>query len=155
MSGYVACVWFHVLAACVWIGSMVFFAAAVVPTLRRPEVRPSAAMLLGVLGPRFRVLGLASLGTLLVSGTFLLGYHGVGWSALTPGGPWWSSTFAHTLIHKLLLVGVVIVTSVVHEIVSRGDDPMRRRRAASWIGRVMMLASLGILYFAVRLARGL
>ena len=155
MSGYVVLVWLHVLAAAVWIGSMAFFAAVVVPALRSGALRANAMSLIAILGPRFRTLGLASLGTLLVTGFFVLRYHGIGWAELTHGGAWTSSSFGHTLLHKLALVGVVLVASVAHEIVSRGDDPGRHRRAASWVGRIMMLASLAILYYAVRLVRGL
>ncbi len=155
MIGYVALVWLHVFAATAWIGSMVFFAAGVVPALRSKALRANAASLIAMLGPRFRVLGLASLGLLLVTGTLLLGYHGIGWTELTRGGPWTSSAFGRALLHKLAFVGVVLVASIAHEIVSRGNDPTRHRRAASWIGRIMMLASLAILYYAVRLVRGL
>ena len=153
MTGYLALVWLHVLAATVWIGSMVFFAAVVVPALRRD--RANAASLIAALAPRFRTLGLGSLATLLVSGVLLLGDHGIGWAELTRGGTWTASSFGRTLAHKLTLVGVVLVASVAHEIVSRGPDPNRHRRAASWIGRIMMLTSLAILYYAVRLVRGL
>ncbi len=150
MSGYVAWVWLHVFAATVWIGSMAFFAAVVVPALRTKALRDNAMSLVAILGPRFRILGFASLGTLLVTGVLLLGYHGIGWTELTHGGAWTASNFGRTLLHKLALVGVVLVVSVVHEIIS-----MRNRRAASWVGRIMMIASLGILYYAVRLVRGL
>jgi uncharacterized membrane protein len=150
MSGYVALVWLHVFAATVWIGSMAFFAAVVVPALRTKTLRENAMSLITILAPRFRILGLASLGALLVTGVVLLGYHGIGWAEVTHGGPWTASNFGRTLLHKLALVGVVLVVSVVHEIIGA-----RNRRAASWIGRIMMLASLGILYYAVLLVRGL
>ena len=135
MTGYLALVWLHVLAATVWIGSMAFFAAVVVPALRRGELRANASSLLAILGPRFRVLGLAALATLLVTGTLLVGYHGIGWADAMRGGTWTQSNFGRTLAHKLSLVGVVLLASVAHELVSRGADPQRHRRAASWIGR--------------------
>ena len=153
MSGYVWCVWLHVLAATVWVGSMVFFAVAVVPALRRREVRDVAPALMTILGARFRVVGTVSLLVLLVTGALELGYHGIGWSDLMHG-TLWSSDFGRTLAHKLALVAVVVAATVVHEFITR-RDALQHRRAASWIGRVMMVASLGILYFAVRLARGL
>lgn len=149
MTGYVVLVWLHVFAAAVWIGSMAFFAAVVVPALRTKALRENATSLVLILGPRFRILGFVSLGALLVTGTFLLGYHGIGWTELTHGGPWTASNFGRTLLHKLALVGVVLVVSVIHEIIGA-----KNRRAASWVGRIMMLASLGILYYAVRLVRG-
>ena len=155
MSGYVALVFLHVFAATVWIGSMAFFAAVVVPALRSKTLRANATSLITILGPRFRALGFVALGTLLVTGVLLLRYHGIGWAELMHGGPWTSSNFGRTLMRKLALVAVVLVASVAHEIINRGNDPSRHRLAASWVGRIMMIASLAILYYAVRLVRGL
>lgn len=33
---YTLCVWVHTIAAAAWVGSMIFFAAEVVPILRKP-----------------------------------------------------------------------------------------------------------------------
>jgi putative copper resistance protein D len=152
MSGYVLVTWLHVLAATVWIGSMVFFALVVVPALRRPEARGSAGALIEILGARYRVLGTVSLAILLVTGFVELAYRGIGWAELT-SRPLWASAFGRTLAHKLALVGVVVAATAAHEVVTR-LGATKHRRAASWIGRVMMIASLAILYLAVCLARG-
>ncbi len=153
MNGYILCIWLHVLAACVWIGSMVFFAAVVVPTLRHHAIRSSAATLMGVMGPKFRAVGMLSLAALIVTGVIQLGYRGIGWSEIRSAALW-SSDWGRTLAHKLSLVALVVAATIAHEFITRGD-PVRYRRAASWIGRLMMIASVAILYFAVRLSRGL
>jgi putative copper resistance protein D len=153
MNGYVLVVFLHVLAATVWVGSIVFFTAVVVPVIRRPETRDAAPAFVMAIGARYRVVGTGSLVVLLVTGFLELAYRGIGWSELFQR-PLWASAFGRTLAHKLVLVAVVVVATVAHELVTRAGA-LKHRRAASWIGRVMAIASLAILYFAVRLARGL
>jgi uncharacterized membrane protein len=57
MTSYVLIVGIHVLAAAVWIGSLAFFALAVVPVLRRVETGERRAALLTGIGRRFRMVG--------------------------------------------------------------------------------------------------
>jgi uncharacterized membrane protein len=166
MSGYVVCVWLHVVAAAVWVGSMVFFAAVIVPVLRSTEVRRKAPELLGRIGARFRVVGWVSLSVLLVTGLGNLHYRGIGWSTVVDP-VFWASGFGRALAWKLGLVALVVVMTLVHEATmgkkakdALEHDPssstaLRARRTASWIGRIVMLASLAILFFAVVLVRGL
>jgi len=42
MTWYLLAVSLHILAACVWIGGMVFLAAVLLPVLREPEYRGAA-----------------------------------------------------------------------------------------------------------------
>jgi len=165
MSGYAFFVWLHIVAACVWVGSMVFFAAVVVPVLRRPETRPYAAVLLRLLGARFRVLGWVALGVLLVTGTLNLHYRGITWPAVVSPA-FWSMGFGRLLAWKLALVALVAVVTALHDVLvgrsavrtlteSPGSPKaVRIRTLASWLGRTTLLASLAILVIAVWLVRG-
>jgi putative copper export protein len=131
---------------------MVFFAAVVVPTIRRPEMRPSAPILMRFVGPRFRVLGWAALGVLGITGVLNLYFRGITWSMLVDGG-FWSAGFGRILGYKLVLVAVVVVMALAHEWVASGSGEAQARRA-SWLGRVMLVLSLAILFLAVSLVRG-
>lgn len=165
MTLYVLTVWLHILAAATWIGSMVFFAAVVVPLLRRPELRASAPSLIRLLGPRFRLLGWIALTTLIVTGAANLYLRGLTWAVLSSSG-FWSQGFGRMLAWKLMFVVLVLALTVGHEVVvresafdARGNnvDPAkaeRVRRAASLIGRFTLLASLAIAFFAVAMVRG-
>ena len=51
MTWYLLAVSFHILAACVWIGGMVFLAVVLLPALREPEYRGVALPL--IRPPRF------------------------------------------------------------------------------------------------------
>jgi uncharacterized membrane protein len=165
MSGYLLCVWLHVVAAAVWVGSMVFFAAVIVPVLRSDELRQRAPALLARIGARFRVVGWISLGLLLATGLANLHYRGIGWSAMSDAR-FWASGFGRTLAWKLGLVALVVVLTGAHEAVTHEgarnelhrdpSSPRARqiRRTASWLGRSVLLASLAILLLAVALVRG-
>jgi uncharacterized membrane protein len=165
MSLYAFSVWLHIIAAATWVGSMVFFAAVAVPVLRRSDMRALAPRLIALLGARFRVLGWVSLSVLLITGVANLHFRGVTWS-LFASPAFWASPFGRPLGYKLSLVGFVVLATLAHELLSgtratsvRERDPsaaraLRERRRASWLGRVVLLASLAILFFAAALVRG-
>ncbi len=165
MSSYAICVWLHIVAACVWVGSMVFFAAVVVPVLHRPETRSHAPALLRLIGARFRVLGWAALATLLITGALNLHYRGISWTELHESR-FWSGGFGRLLAWKLVLVGLVLGMTALHDVLvgqnavrMLTESPtsmraVRTRTIASWLGRSTLLASLAILVLAVWLVRG-
>lgn len=57
MTLYTTSVIVHVVAACTWVGALIFFAAVVVPTVRREEYAPVRAQLVRTLGPAFASSG--------------------------------------------------------------------------------------------------
>ncbi len=165
MWSYTLCVWLHILAAAAWVGSMVFFAAVVVPVLRRAPDPRATAELVRAVGRRYRVLGWIALGVLLVTGVGNLYFRGIGWSDLMSPA-WRASPFGRALMWKLGLVDLVLLATAGHELLTgkraleaMARDPgspaaLRARRAASWLGRATMLLSLLVLYLAVALVRG-
>jgi uncharacterized membrane protein len=165
VSLYVISVWIHIVAATAWVGSMIFFAAVVVPVTRRADVRRAAPELVGLLGRRYGVFGWVTLAILIVTGVTNLSLRGIGWSLLL-SGPFWSTSFGHALAGKLAAVVVVVTLTAVHDVVTRpgaatrgeGDErqepPAKTRSFASWLGRALLLASLAVLFFAMALVRG-
>ena len=155
-------VWLHAVAATSWVGSMIFFAAVVVPVLRREDLRSVAPRLIRDFGARFRVLAWASLALLGLTGIANLALRGIGLDTLCQA-VFWSTSFGRTLGWKLGFVGITVAVTAAHELSTRAAaregtvsaaDAARARRIASWIGRGILLASLCILFFAVALVRG-
>ena len=162
---YALSVWIHVVAATAWVGSMIFFAVALVPVLRRDDLRPSAPALLRLVGARFRALGWIALAVLIITGAANLYFRGIGWSILRDGA-FWSTSFGRALAWKLSLVALVVMATAAHDLLTgkraldalerspTSGEGLRARRLASWLGRIVLLASLAILFFATALVRG-
>jgi putative copper export protein len=144
---------------------MIFFAIVAAPVLRRQEVKPASLRLTRMLGVRFRALGWAALGTLIVTGTTNLYFRGIRWRLLQDRD-FWSTSFGRALGCKLVLVVFVLLITLAHDLLSgrvalralEGDPNSRRAvrapRLASWLGRTLLLASLAIVFFATALVRG-
>ena len=159
---YLLVVGVHVLAATVWIGSMVFLGVAVVPVLREPDLASVRTTLLHRLGLRFRWIG-GLLGTLIATGILMLDMRGYTWAHLWDG-TLWAGPWGDVLAWKLGFVGLVLVVNAMHDFyfgprttrLLEFDDTSAEtvRRAASYLGRLTTLFSLIILALAVILIRG-
>lgn len=131
---------------------MIFFAAAVIPVVRRPEYATVFAPLVRRLGGRFRIVGWSSLLVLVATGAINLRLRGIRLEQLASGA-FWSAGFGRTLGCKLLAVTLVLLTTAAHDALSakRGGS----RRVASWLGRATLVLSLLVLLLAVWLVRGM
>jgi uncharacterized membrane protein len=139
----------HVLAACAWIGAMIFFVVIVVPIVRREEYSAIRAGLVQQVGRRFGQLGWTALAVLLVTGVSNLALRGIGLSTLESLS-FWQTDFGHTLAYKLTFVALVLASTIAHDAFA-----MRSRHVAAWLGRATLLFSLMVVAFAVWLVRGL
>jgi copper resistance protein D len=164
MSGlYYVNVSLHVLAAIVWLGGMFFVALIGAPVLRAIESPLLRAQLFRLLGMRFRAIGWAAIGVLLVTGAANLGFRGqLSWGTLGSAA-FWGTRYGTTLAWKLSGVAVMVVASALHDFVlgpmAGSHDPgspegRRARRATAWLGRANALVGIVVVYAAVRLARG-
>jgi putative copper resistance protein D len=165
MAWHVATVSLHILAACIWIGGMVFLAAAVLPVLRRPPYHAVAVPLIHAVALQFRWIAWATLGLLVATGVANLRFRGYGWEQVANGALWHSS-FGHILGIKLVLVALIVAISAWHDLVAGPqftqaalDDPGSRRtrslrRIAAWVGRLMLLLSVAAVALGVMLVRG-
>lgn len=156
----------HILAAMVWVGGMLFLALVVVPAARTlPPAERSA--LFHLVGPRFRTVGWACIGLLLVTGVVNSAYRGVTWANLfTP--ELWASDFGRVLALKLGVTTVMLVLSAFHDFVLgpasvRAHEPgearpsveaLALRKRASWLGRITTLLALVVVALGVMLVRG-
>lgn len=179
---YQISVFLHILSAIVWIGGMLFLALVVVPTTRSMPPSERAA-LFGAVGRRFRAVGWACIGVLLVTGTVNMAYRGVTWENFFTA-QLWSSPFGTTLALKLGVVVVMLGLSVYHDFVigprsvrlleqaasapgtsscgppapAPGPDLVgeagRLRRQTSVVGRLEAILALLVLVLAIMLVRG-
>jgi uncharacterized membrane protein len=161
---YLASVWLHILAATVWLGGMFFLVLVVVPWLRRSD-GVNAGAFLRETGERFRNVGWACFGVLLVTGTFNLWVRGVRLSDFAQH-EWRSSPFGSTVLLKLGVFLVVLAVSGLHDFIigprataalakaPRSAEAQRARRRASLMGRGNVLFALLLVALGVMLVRG-
>lgn len=151
----------HVLAAMLWLGGMFFLAAVGAPVLRDVEPPSLRAELFRRLGERFRGVGWAAIGVLVLTG--VLNLHFRGFLRLMDDGAFWASRYGHALAWKLASVAAMIAISAVHDFVlgpaaSRltpgSPSALRARRRAAWLARINAIVGLVLVIAAVRLARG-
>lgn len=160
---FVVSMWIHLLAAITWIGGLLFITMVLVPTLRMPEMRANALVLIRVTGRKFQRIAYAALVTLVATGTTNLLLKAGSWDAVAALMP---TTYGRLLETKVLLVLVVIALALYHDLVvgpaatrameadPRGSSALALRRRASWIGRINTLLSLIIMTLALLLVRG-
>jgi copper resistance protein D len=165
MTWYVISVSLHILAASVWIGAMVFLAAAVLPVLRRPPYQAVAVPLIHAIAIQFRWIAWATLGALVATGIASLHFRGFGWAQVQDGSMW-QGEFGRVLGVKLACVALILAISAWHDLVvgprftraaladPRSARTRRLRRVAAWIGRLMLLLSIGAMALGVMLVRG-
>jgi putative copper resistance protein D len=150
MFPYILGVALHIAAAAAWVGGMLFFAVVAVPVLRRPEVAEARPAFVAAIGPRFRWYGWIALASLLVTGVLNLRFRGIDWATLADRR-FWGTGFGHTLAWKLGFIALALLGSVAHELAARHGHG---GRVASWSGRIVLLASVAVVFLAVSLVRG-
>lgn len=158
-------VWLHILAAAVWIGGMAALGLLFVPLLRRERFEGVARPLLHAAALRFRWIGWGALSVLLVTGLVNARAQGVPWSAWVDPD-FWTTAWGLALGCKLAVVLLTLIVSAVHDFhfgpkairlmrdAPESPEAERMRWWSSWLGRLLLLLSLVILWFAVLLPRG-
>jgi copper resistance protein D len=160
---YLLNVTLHVLAALLWLGGMFFFALVGAPVLRRLEPAALRARVFRELGEAFRTAGWIAIAVLLVTGALNLALTGVLRGGQLSHPAFWASSYGRALAWKLAAVATMIIISAVHDFVlgprAGRLDPgspaaLRARARAAWLARINALVGLGLVFAAVRLARG-
>lgn len=158
-------VYLHILAATIWIGGMAALGLLLVPLLRKDRFEDVATPLLHESALRFRWIGWGALGVLIVTGLFNARARGMPWSAWVDLG-FWTTAWGQALGWKLVFVVLVLAVSAVHDFhfgpkairlmenAPESPEAERMRWWSSWLGRLTLLLSLVILWFAILLPRG-
>lgn len=161
---YLLSVWFHILAATVWLGGMAFLVLVVVPWLRKGGA-PSAAVFLRQTGERFRNVGWVCFGIIAVTGTFNLWMRGVRFGDFARS-EWYGSAFGGTVVFKLGAFATVLLVSALHDFVlgprataaiardPQSGEAQALRRRASLVARANVLLALALVAAGVMLVRG-
>lgn len=156
---YLTTVALHLLAAVVWLGGMFFLALVGAPVLRRVEPADLRRALFEELGRRFRVVGWTTIAVLLATGVLLV--HLRGWLFPALDGSLWGTHVGRLLAWKLAAVGAMLATTAVHDLllepklVADEAAALRLRRRSVRFARAAALLGLLVLFYGVRLARGL
>ncbi|MFI5305007.1 MAG: DUF4149 domain-containing protein [Nitrospiria bacterium] len=136
----------HLLAASIWLGSMVFFALVIVPAIRRAIEADKRNELIIAIGSRYRIFGWATLGVLLVTGPLLVIQH----------GDRWHSTFGLILTFKLILIMTMLIFLLIHDFILAPKmlavkDPKRegKRKTIALLARINLLIVVVIRFCGV------
>jgi uncharacterized membrane protein len=156
---YLTSVTLHVLAAAFWLGSSLFLAAVLVPAIRDRAPAERAA-LFAETGRRLRALVWPAFALLVVTGAIQLAYRGYRFRDLS--GAVWAGPGGSVLAWKMALFALTLGISGLHDFVlgpravAAVDSATRerRRRLASWLGRVTLLLAIAIVAAAVAFVRG-
>lgn len=164
-AAYVTSVWIHIVAACLWLGGMLFLVLVLVPALKHLQDPALSARLIRETGRRFRLVGWVTLGVLVGSGLSNLYARGVRiGDALR--ADFWNTPFGGVLGFKLAIVFLILALSAWHDFKigpraseaarSAPDAPEteRLRALARGIGRLNLLLALVVAACGVMLTRG-
>lgn len=153
---YQLLVFIHILAALLWLGGMFFLGLVGAPVLRRVEPATLRSHLFHELGTAFRPWSWGAITTLILTGIIILQLRGLlRWENLADAG-WWATGMGRALAWKLILVGIMVAVSAVHDfwVGPRASRSASMRRWAAWLGRGNAILALILVFWATRLARG-
>lgn len=163
---FVVSVWIHILAAATWVGGSIFLMIVLVPAMRDPALRDHGLDLIHRVGRRFLWVGWVCFALLIATGFFNLFVHGGSSWSLLGRREFWSSSYGKVLAGKLLLVGVILILSAIHDFVlgplaakASAENPGslgagHLRLAVRWAGRFNLLLGLIVIGLGVTLVRG-
>lgn len=152
----------HVLAAIVWVGGVLFVGGVALPASRSLDDEEEGRRVVRLLGQYFRPVGWTAIAVLVLSGSYMMWVWGA-----RPANVW-DGTFFDTirtqwLGNKLLLVGLMVVSSGLHDwyvgpraSAADKDAPDRVERwrtAAAVLGGLTALLAVAIVGIAIVVSR--
>lgn len=152
----------HILSAVFWLGGILFLGIVGAPVLRNVEPPALRQQLFRQLGLRFRSAGWLAIGTLLLTGSYLLHARGLLHTELLGNPSFWATGTGIALAVKLMSVGVMLVLSAAHDFVlgpragrleAGSAEAQRLRRQAALMARLNGLMALVLIGAAMKLAR--
>lgn len=152
----------HILSALFWLGGILFLGIVGAPVLRKVEPPALRQQLFQALGLRFRTAGWIAIGTLLVTGTFILHVRGFLRAEVLGNAQFWATGTGIALATKLASVSIMLALSAAHDFVlgpragqldAESAEAHRLRRQAAMMARVNGLMALVLIGAAMKLAR--
>lgn len=158
-DAHIVFVFFHILAACLWLGGMLFLILAFIPGIKK---HPDKVNLIAAVSIKFRIAGTIALIVLFVSGITLLQYRGVQWNMEY----FTSSAFGKLAGLKLLVFILILLITVIHDYYlgttaieawrKQPDNPktIALRNFSRLLGRANFILALVAVFLGVVLVRG-
>lgn len=156
---YILSVFFHIIAACLWFGGILFLILAFVPGIKK---HPDKVNIIANVSLKFRAVGVVALIILLVTGIIQLEYKGVQWTM-----EYFTNTaFGKVAGLKLLIFIGILIISLIHDyylgnraIEAWKNNPenietIRLRNLSRLLGRVNFTLALLAVFLGVILSRG-
>ncbi len=135
----------HLLAAAVWVGALLHFAPAIPAILRLPSPQQRRACLSSIV-PRLSVIGVLSVGTLILTGLFSAWAQvTVAPALITPYGL--ALAVKAAIVLPLLLLGAVNLMWIRPRLARSGESGrwLRRTVAGEAVLAVLVVAAVGVL----------
>ncbi len=144
----------HLLAALFWVGGMLFLVFIIAPFLMTLEPKDRSKVYQFV-GQKYRKLGWIAIIILLVTGPLNLYFLGIPPSAIADT-TFLASSYGRTLIIKVVLITVLVISSLIHDfyIGPKARSDRRFSKLARTFGRMNLILALLIALFAVFLRSG-
>jgi putative copper export protein len=144
----------HLLAALFWVGGMLFLVLIIGPFLMTIEPKERSRVYQFV-GQKYRRLGWIAIITLLVTGMLNLYYLGIPLSSIG-NSTFLSAPYGRTLLIKLILVTIIIISSLIHDFYlgPKARSDRRYSHLARALGRGNLFIAILIALFAVFLRLG-
>ncbi len=155
MLYYLISVFFHVLFAAFWIGSMLTLPLILLPSIKD---HPDRRKLLYATGLKLRFWGWMALIGLLLTGFTNIHFRGLNlnWTLFI------ENSYGQLISYKLILFALVLAVSGVHDFFIGGKaledineaDSKRITLVARWSGRLILLLALAAAFIGVVASRG-
>lgn len=162
--GWQYTLFFHLIAAATWLGSMLFFVFVLVPYAKRNMERNEYVLFLNDIGIKFRKLGWICLITIAITGILLSDIIS-GWDAfMVRDGH--SEAPASTIAWKMVGGAILFLLAALHDFkygpravalwIEEGDSEKSRkaRKKATNFGRINLILSIIIFWLGITVIRG-
>lgn len=156
---YILSVFIHIVAACMWLGGMLFLILAFIPGIKK---HPDKVNLIAKVSLKYRMVGAVTLVLLLITGIAQLEYRGVQWTIEYFTG----TSFGKVAGLKILVFIGILFISIIHDyyignlaIEAWKDHPehpktIKLRNLSRLLGRISFLLALIAVFLGVILVRG-
>ena len=158
-SIYKLSVFSHIVAACLWLGGMLFLILAFIPGIKK---HPDKVNLIAAVSLKFRIAGIIALIVLLITGLIQLEFRGVQLSMEY----FTSSSFGKIAGLKILVFIFIIFLSLIHDYFigthaieawkKNPDNPktITLRNLSRMLGRINFILALIAVFLGLVLVRG-
>jgi copper resistance protein D len=158
-GAYVLSVFIHIVAACLWLGGMLFLILAFIPGIKK---YPNKVDLIEAVSLKFRIVGAVTLIILLITGIIQLEFRDVQWNI-----EYFTYTSFGKIVGLKIIVFIFIVSiSMIHDYYigihaieawkKNPDNPktIMLRNLSRLLGRLNFILALIAVFLGVVLVRG-